>query len=408
MAKKKRGLGKRTRNVLIGLIVFSVIVIFGNLYILNNADLVRESVSGRANSGDAYLTIEFSDNIEPRVVIVDPENTTYTSQRTTLDYIVSDAGTLSTCWYTLDEGETNFTITCGINATGITSSEGSNTWRVYANDTSKNVNSSIVVFTVNLVSVPGAGTGPGTIFKKISDFEVSAVEINLIGVVSQPVDAEFDVINTGETVLTISMEIFGAVYDIPGPDRFSLAPGQRRTVRFVMLVFDPGIYPGIIRLSSSEIIKSVFITGNARSRNEFVGVDVMLNKYEKFIWPGENVKPFVTLKLIGDEIEVEVTYVVKDFEGNELFRFTERLFVDRDLSFDKELPLNDLEPGNYIVGVEIIYDGGFAAASDRFIVLAQRTYVKLIVAVVLGVLALVTILVLISRGRKKKVGRRRR
>ncbi len=85
------------------------------------------------------------DTIYPGVNIVYPQNITYNVNVSNLNYTLLDINP-QTCWYSLDNGVTNTTITCGQNVSGLTSIEGSNTWRVWANDSAGNVNSSTVTF----------------------------------------------------------------------------------------------------------------------------------------------------------------------------------------------------------------------------------------------------------------------
>ena len=93
----------------------------------------------------------------PAVNITYPLNTSYSTSVTFLNYTTSTlGGELSTCWYSTNNGGTNTTITCGNNATGLTSTEGNNTWTVWANDTGNNVNISRVTF------VASANTAPNT------------------------------------------------------------------------------------------------------------------------------------------------------------------------------------------------------------------------------------------------------
>ena len=100
--------------------------------------------SGNLNSSSVTF---FIDSINPSINIVYPENTTYNHNVTSLNYTVSDTN-LQACWYSLNN-QTNITITCGQNITGILSDEGSNTWRVYANDSAGNINSSSLTFIVD-------------------------------------------------------------------------------------------------------------------------------------------------------------------------------------------------------------------------------------------------------------------
>lgn len=85
------------------------------------------------------------DTVSPDITIVYPLNTSYSINISAINYTVNDTN-LDSCWYSLNLGITNTTMTCGTNLTGLTSTEGSNTWKVYANDTSNNLNTSSVTF----------------------------------------------------------------------------------------------------------------------------------------------------------------------------------------------------------------------------------------------------------------------
>ncbi len=90
----------------------------------------------------------FIDTGIPLVSISYPLNTTYSVSPTVLNYSVSDIN-LQACWYSLDNGVTNATITCGTNVTGLSEGQGSHTWTIYANDSVGNTNSSRVTFSVD-------------------------------------------------------------------------------------------------------------------------------------------------------------------------------------------------------------------------------------------------------------------
>jgi hypothetical protein len=92
------------------------------------------------------------DTTAPALSIAYPANTTYNSVINALNYSANDSVGLSTCWYSTNSGTTNTTIACGTNVTGLTASQGTNTWTVWANDTSNNVNVSRVTFFVDSIS----------------------------------------------------------------------------------------------------------------------------------------------------------------------------------------------------------------------------------------------------------------
>jgi hypothetical protein len=87
----------------------------------------------------------------PGVLIVYPESLYYNYVVSAINYTIDVAPgeSLDSCWYTLDGGETNHTITCGQNVTGLSSDEGNNTWTVYANYTSGLTGSDSVFFVVD-------------------------------------------------------------------------------------------------------------------------------------------------------------------------------------------------------------------------------------------------------------------
>lgn len=99
--------------------------------------LVYNSQNNTNQTGLRRLILEQSPILN--VSIKYPLNTTYLSRVLALNYTVSDPlndlADIQACWYSLDKGITNTTITCGINVTGLSSVLGSNTWQVYANHT---------------------------------------------------------------------------------------------------------------------------------------------------------------------------------------------------------------------------------------------------------------------------------
>jgi hypothetical protein len=100
-----------------------------------------------------YITLT-ADN-PPTITIVYPQNTTYTTNVTELNYTAEDDISLDKCWWSNNSGGWNSSPqTCGTNWTGLTSNEGNNTWTVYANDSVGQENSSSVTFTRDLTTPP--------------------------------------------------------------------------------------------------------------------------------------------------------------------------------------------------------------------------------------------------------------
>lgn len=124
---------------------------------LNNLELRFNANSSDSGNSDVDAAIVYTaytevtteageDSTNPLVDVTYPLNITYDSVVTALNYTASDETALDSCWYSLDSGATNTTVTCGNNVTGLSSSDGSNTWEVWVNDTNNNINSSSVTF----------------------------------------------------------------------------------------------------------------------------------------------------------------------------------------------------------------------------------------------------------------------
>jgi len=140
-----------------------------------------QNVSGSwVESDRIFLSI---DTIFPEINLIYPTNTSYSSNVSALNYTFTETNS-DKCWYSLDNGATNSsTQTCGTNWTGLSSSEGSNNWTVYINDTAGNENSSSVTFSKDTVyPLIDYGTGTAGVGDVVSqDFiyvNVSVTETN--------------------------------------------------------------------------------------------------------------------------------------------------------------------------------------------------------------------------------------
>lgn len=132
-----------------------------NITITNNVNTsvlgsyqVNYSVSDSAgNTANATRTVNVVDTTKPVIKIVSPINPIYNYKITLLDYSVSDNyDSISdlTCWYSTDGGTTNSTPDTSCSDFSINSKEGTNTWIVWANDTSGNIGKDSVTFSVDL------------------------------------------------------------------------------------------------------------------------------------------------------------------------------------------------------------------------------------------------------------------
>ncbi|MFH1221920.1 MAG: right-handed parallel beta-helix repeat-containing protein [Candidatus Micrarchaeota archaeon] len=108
--------------------------------------------------GNNYSKIQtlLVDTIKPEVNMTYPTNGSYPIAPDHLDYSIADTN-LESCWYTLDNGVTNVSLTCGtdMSISVYPYAPGVQTWRVYANDTAGNLNSSSATIDITQTHICG-------------------------------------------------------------------------------------------------------------------------------------------------------------------------------------------------------------------------------------------------------------
>ena len=124
----------------------------------HNVTIWVNDTSNNVNSTSVRFTI---DATTPQINIIYPLNTTYNINISQLNYTYSDTNT-GVCWYSTNSGATNSSIqTPSVNFTNVISTEGSNTWKLYCNDSANNLNTSSITFFKDTV-YPLIDYGTGT------------------------------------------------------------------------------------------------------------------------------------------------------------------------------------------------------------------------------------------------------
>ncbi|MCX6748818.1 MAG: hypothetical protein NT076_04390 [Candidatus Pacearchaeota archaeon] len=111
---------------------------------LNTITVYANDTSNNINSSSVTFRI---DTTSPSITISYPQNITYNVNVSALNYSILDSGVgAQACRYSTNAGGTNTSVTCGTNITGMTSSEGANTWMIETNDSMGNSNSTTISF----------------------------------------------------------------------------------------------------------------------------------------------------------------------------------------------------------------------------------------------------------------------
>ncbi|MBN2122339.1 right-handed parallel beta-helix repeat-containing protein, partial [Candidatus Micrarchaeota archaeon] len=118
-------------------------------------------------------SLEIQDNQNPALSISSPANTTYNTSWVSLNYTASDDSGLDSCWFTLDGGSGNTSISSCTNGTISGLSEGAHNVTVYVNDTTNNANSSTVYFSVDTTAPTVAISSPANTTYATNNFTVN-------------------------------------------------------------------------------------------------------------------------------------------------------------------------------------------------------------------------------------------
>ncbi len=247
----------------------------------------------------------------------------------------------------------------------------------------------------------GGGGGGGAAITRAINFEVEPKELNLLIVFGEIEEKEIKVRNKGNNV-TIDLEVRG-ISDIAELDKNKLVLEEKGEESVILKVksLSSGIRAGRIIFKSGEIEKEVFVLINVRSEKKLFDVSLTIPDRYRTIGLNQDLKAFVSLVQVGEpfETDVSVTYSIMDFDGNVVDSVSETLYVYQAKSFVREFPISkfNLRAGEYIVGIEVAYPGGFASSSAHFTISEKRADFRFIAVIVLGIFVIFVIIMYIIK-----------
>ncbi|MEN7981865.1 MAG: hypothetical protein ABFQ65_00265 [Nanoarchaeota archaeon] len=188
-----------------GTSLLSNYTLFDQVGLYNITTIYEGNENYTSSSETWWVDVLAVDLINPNVVIIYPQNISYNSIQTELNYSVFDNQDLDSCWYSIDKGITNNTINCGENITGLNSNQGSNTWIVWANDTNENENSSSIVFFVDSIFptidfVAPTKTSNSPTIENLIEINISANDTNLDTIVIRLYNSTHDLIKANFSI----------------------------------------------------------------------------------------------------------------------------------------------------------------------------------------------------------------
>src|SRR3989344_5525196 len=88
---------------------------------------------------------------------------------------------------------------------------------------------------------------------------------------------------------------------------------------------------------------------------------------------------------ISEQIDVVANYFIKNYIGNSYLEESETFSVTGSKEYTKEFFTENLPPGTYALGVEIVYPGAFATSSVQFEVVERKGITFYAIAAAVGI-----------------------
>jgi hypothetical protein len=152
-------------------------------------------------------------------------------------------------------------------------------------------------------------------------------------------------------------------------DKIILSGGESKILEFkINPLKEPGLYVGKIILTSGLERKEIPVSLNIRSGKNLFDISVFIPDNKKIISSDSILSSQINLLEMGlkENIDVTLHYVIRDFTGRIYLDESETLAVYDQKEVSKDFNTKDLFPGDYVLGVELIYPDGVAVASSHF------------------------------------------
>ncbi|MBI2101997.1 hypothetical protein HYT53_05300 [Candidatus Woesearchaeota archaeon] len=214
-----------------------------------------------------------------------------------------------------------------------------------------------------------AGGGGGDTPLLTKNFSVAPTSIDEQLTLGESRKVPITIKNTGNFTLDFSLEISTTISDFVSLSEtsFSLVPAQEKIVDATLTGKKIGSYFGSIDIAGDGIQKSIDVVIDIQSEQSLFDVKIDIPQAYKEVEPGKELKAQVTLLNIGPakKVDVSITYLIKDKNGNAVHESSEILAVEKQVSFVKSFNMpENVQPGDYILTIEVRYQNSFAAKEE--------------------------------------------
>ena len=257
---------------------------------------------------------------------------------------------------------------------------------------------------------PGGGGGGGGGEVAPLNIIVTPAEFNINMAVDTTVERTISVTNngTGTIIVTLTHTLEDHLI-VRGSSSFSLQPGQTKNFNVVFVALSEPIsnppLTGKIFIGGKEVLVSL----NIKTKLLLFDSNIVVLNKDITVAQGGELKTIVTLIPLGDPERLDVTlnFAVKDYTNKVYLTKSETLLVEKLTELRRNFDTGLLPPGDYVIGLELVYSNGVAPSSAHFRVVEKTPIsifgrIVLYLIIMILVVAILIIIILILRRRKKK------
>ncbi len=155
-------------------------------------------------------------------------------------------------------------------------------------------------------------------------------------------------------------------------DSVTVGPREEKIVRFNITAAEdvvPGLYTGRIIITSEDKTEEVSVIIEVETRRVLFDVSLALPPEFRKAYAGQEITIIPTIFNLADipKANIELVYLIKDFEGTTVFESKEQISLKSQVSFSKKIKLPEgLKEGKYVVSVYAKYRDSLGVSSETF------------------------------------------
>lgn len=256
-------------------------------------------------------------------------------------------------------------------------------WRIHANDTSNNENSTYIK-TFFLITPPSPPiTHPGVVtppIPTILNFTLDKEFIKVSLGQGETATEKFRINNNGNENIEIRIEKEEGISRLvsTSSDFFVLKPGEGKDIVLAVSAREneePEIYSGNLIITGGGIEKEVLIVIEVKEKRPLFDLKVVLDETPLVVSPGDYVEADIIIYNLGEEkpVDVNLYYSLRDIWSGDLFFEEETFMVEgQKLLYRKIRIPEDIKPGYYLFYAKVAYDNQTATSSGLIKVILEE------------------------------------